>query len=61
MVLLVEDDWEDQALTKRAFQKDVFRVDLRIVSDGQEAMSYLLREGEFADPERAPRPDLAVN
>ena len=60
VVLLVEDEPEDQALTRRAFQKGVFRVDLRIVSDGQEAMDYLLRKGEYEDPERAPRPDLVL-
>jgi len=60
VVLLVDDDMEDQALTRRAFQKSAIRADLQIVSDGQQAMHYLLREGEYADPARAPRPDLVL-
>ncbi len=40
--------------------KILFKVHLRIVSDGQEAMDYLLREAEFADPECAPRPNLIL-
>jgi CheY-like chemotaxis protein len=60
VVLLVEDDPGDQELVRRAFQKSSFEADLRIVSDGQEAMDYLLREGAFTDPESAPRPDVIL-
>ncbi len=60
VVLLVEDDPEDQALTKRAFGKAVFRADLRIVSDGQEAMDYLLGKGKFSAPQSAPKPNLIL-
>jgi CheY-like chemotaxis protein len=60
VVLLVEDDPEDQALTRRAFQKGVFQADLRIVSDGQEAMAYLQRTGTYSTSQSAPRPDLVL-
>jgi len=60
VVLLVEDDLEDQALTRRAFQKSAFQAELKIVSDGQQALDYLLQEGAYADPVHAPRPDLVL-
>ena len=42
-ILLVEDDAGDQELTRRAL--DNLNVDLRIVSDGEEAMEYLQQIG----------------
>ncbi len=60
LVLLVEDDPGDQELVRRAFQKSGFEADLRIMSDGQEAMDYLLRQGAFSDPDFAPRPDVIL-
>lgn len=60
VVLLVEDDPGDQELTRRALQEDVIRVDLRIVEDGEEAIAYLRREGRYAEPHAAPRPDLIL-
>ncbi len=59
-ILLVEDDPGDQELTRRALQQDVLRTDLRIVSDGKEALDYLRREGAFTNPEDSPRPDLIL-
>ncbi len=38
--------------------KSHVHTDLLIVNDGQEAMDYLLNQGEFADPETSPGPDL---
>ncbi len=60
VVLLVEDDREDQKLAVRAFEGSDFSADLRIVSDGEEAMDYLLHQGDFADPDDAPKPDLVL-
>jgi CheY-like chemotaxis protein len=34
--------------------------ELRIVSDGQEALDYLYQRGEYASERRAPRPDLIL-
>lgn len=59
-VLLVEDDPEDQTLTRRAFRKTLLPIDLRIVSDGQEALDYLLHQGEYSDHHRAPHPALVL-
>lgn len=60
VVLLVEDDPGDQELTRRALQEDVLRMDLRIVSDGAEALDYLLRRGQYQAPESSPRPELIL-
>ena len=50
VVLLVEDDLEDQKLAARAFAASDFSADLRIVSDGEEAMNYILHQGDFKIP-----------
>lgn len=60
VILLVEDDLGDQELTRRALKHESVHVDLRIVHDGEQAMEYLLRSGEFADPEKSPAPDLIL-
>jgi len=56
-VLLVEDDPGDVLMTQEAFEEHKVRNNLAVVSDGQEALAYLRREGNFAD---APRPDLIL-
>jgi CheY-like chemotaxis protein len=56
-VLLVEDDPGDVLLTREAFEDNKVGNNLNVVSDGEEAMAYLRREGRYAD---APRPDLIL-
>ncbi|GAA1680642.1 response regulator [Nonomuraea maheshkhaliensis] len=56
-VLLVEDDQGDILLTREAFDLNKVRNRLNVVNDGEQAMAYLRREGEFAG---APRPDLVL-
>ncbi len=60
VVLLVEDDPGDQELTRRALEEGGFQADLRIASDGEEAMDYLLRRHDFAAPATSPLPDLVL-
>jgi len=60
VVLLVEDDAGDQELIRRVLTEDGFHVDLRIVSDGEEALDYLNRRGRYEAPHRAPMPDLML-
>ena len=55
-VLLVEDDPGDVLMTREAFEEYLHNP-LDVVSDGSEALSYLRREGDYAD---APRPDLIL-
>ncbi len=56
-ILLVEDNPGDVRLTREAFKEGKVLNQLHVVKDGVEAMSFLRREGEYAD---APRPDLIL-
>ena len=59
-ILLAEDNPAEQNLARRALEKGVMQCDLRVVSDGEEAMDYLLRRGPYSDPEQSPRPHLIL-
>jgi chemotaxis family two-component system response regulator Rcp1 len=56
-VLLVEDSPGDIRLTKEALKDAKMHINLDVARDGQEAMAFLMREGEYA---HAPRPDLIL-
>jgi len=56
-VLLVEDDPGDVLMTQEAFAEHKVGNRLAVVSDGEEALAYLRREGKYAD---AVRPDLVL-
>jgi len=56
-ILLVEDSPTDVLLTREALEFSKLRNNLHVVTDGVEAMSYLHREGEYAD---RLRPDLML-
>ena len=56
-ILLVEDNPGDARLAQEALKESKIRNVLHIVRDGVEAMSFLRREGEYAD---AARPDLIL-
>jgi chemotaxis family two-component system response regulator Rcp1 len=56
-VLLVEDSPGNVRLTREAFKEAKVHVNLRVASDGIEAMAFLKREGKHADN---PRPDLIL-
>jgi CheY-like chemotaxis protein len=56
-ILLVEDDPGDVLMTREAFADNKVRNRLSVVSDGEEALAYLRREGRYAD---AARPDLIL-
>ena len=56
-VLLVEDSAGDARLTKEAFREASGFVQLRVATDGAEAMAYLRREGIHA---HCPRPDMIL-
>ena len=59
-VLLVEDDLNDIFLVKRAFRTAHIPNPLQIVTDGEEAMSYLRGEGKYSSREAYPLPKLMV-
>ena len=60
IILLVEDDPAHAEIVRRNFVN--FRMANRLmhVADGQQALDYLFRRGEFQDPDRAPRPNLIL-
>ena len=55
-ILLVEDDPNDEELTRMAFQENGIQCDLVVVSDGEEALDYVFRRGKYAhlDPNVLP-------
>ena len=59
-VLLVEDDLNDIFLVKRAFRTARIPNPLQVVTDGEEAISYLSGEGKYADRQAHPLPNLIV-
>ena len=56
-VLLVEDDPGDVLLTRDSFEDCHLGLTLHVASDGEEALSFLHRAGEFAG---VPRPALIL-
>ena len=48
-ILLVEDNSQDEMLTLRALRRANLANHIDVVRDGQQALDYLFREGEFAD------------
>jgi CheY-like chemotaxis protein len=56
-VLLVEDDPGDVLMTREAFEHYKIRNQLHVVNDGEQALQFLRRTGEYAS---APRPGLIL-
>ena len=54
-ILLIEDDPEDIELTQEALESSRLVVNLNVVHDAEEALSYLQKQGEYKDK---PRPDI---
>lgn len=54
-LLLVEDNPQDEVLTLRALRKANVHAPIDVVRDGQQAIDYLFRTGEYSDrPETLP-------
>jgi CheY-like chemotaxis protein len=56
-VLLVEDDPGDVLMTREAFEHYRIRNPLHVVGDGERAMQFLRRDGDYSE---APRPGLIL-
>jgi CheY-like chemotaxis protein len=56
-VLLVEDDPGDVLMTREAFEHYKIRNVLHVVTDGEQALQFLRRTGDYAG---APRPGLIL-
>jgi two-component system response regulator len=59
-ILLVEDSPEDFEATVRAFKKSGLRNPIVRCEDGDSALDYLFRRGQWADAETSPRPGVIL-
>jgi two-component system, chemotaxis family, response regulator Rcp1 len=56
-ILLVEDNPGDVRLTREAFKRSNIPANINVAQNGEAALSYLRREGDFS---KAPRPSLIL-
>lgn len=59
-ILLVEDNPQDERLTLRALAKAHLANTVQVVRDGQQALDFLFREGEFAGRPGADQPAVVL-
>ena len=59
-VLLVEDNPAHAELVIRSFEDHRIANRIHHVSDGEEALDYLLRRGAYADPAKSPTPHMVL-
>ncbi len=60
IILLVEDNPDDEELTRLAFAESRVANELVVVRDGQEALAYLFAAGKYADRDVAEQPQLVL-
>ncbi len=60
VILLVEDNPDDEALTLRALKRGHFLNDVVVVRNGLEALDYLFATGAYADRDRRVIPQLIL-
>jgi two-component system response regulator len=60
IILLVEDNPDDAALTLRALKKNNILNEVVVARDGVEALEYLFGTGAYADRDRRVRPQVIL-
>ena len=60
VILLVEDNADDEALTMRALQKNNIGNEIIVAHDGVEALDYLFGTGKHAGPDTMIQPELIL-
>lgn len=60
VVLMAEDSEHDVRAVQRVWTKSGIRNPLVVVKDGEECLDYLLRRGEYENPEQSPRPGVLL-
>jgi CheY-like chemotaxis protein len=60
VILLVEDNPDDVALTLRALKKSKIRNEVVVAQDGVEAVEYLFGTGKFADRDTRVQPQVVL-
>ena len=58
--LLVEDSPEDRAVTLRVIKKAGLPNPVFCCEDGDKALDFLYRRGQYADPAKSPRPGVIL-
>jgi two-component system, response regulator len=59
-ILLVEDNADDEALTRRAFRQNKISNPIVVAADGAAALDYLFCTGPYADRDPADVPQLVL-
>ncbi len=59
-ILLVEDNPAHAELVIRSFKDHTLNSEIRHVMNGELALDYLFRRGEFTDPEKYPQPHVIL-
>lgn len=59
-LLLVEDNAQDEALMLRALRRTHLANPIDVVRDGQQAVDYLLQQGEFVHLQGQPNPTVVL-
>ncbi|HTY26405.1 MAG TPA: response regulator [Desulfomonilaceae bacterium] len=60
MILLVEDNLDHAEIVMRSFKNQQVDHPILHMTDGETALDYLLRRGEYANPDKSPRPNLVL-
>lgn len=60
IILLVEDNSDDEALTLRALKNNNLINEVKVTRDGQEAIDYLFGEGEYKERDTSIKPQLIL-
>jgi CheY-like chemotaxis protein len=60
VILLAEDEENDVFMMRRAVRKMGEEIDLRVASDGEQAIAYLSGRNEFSNRDLHPLPDLIL-
>ena len=60
MIMLVDDDDGHRLLIRENLRAGGIVNDLLEMSDGQQAIDYLTRRGQYQDPTKSPRPGLIL-
>jgi hypothetical protein len=58
LVMLVEDNIDHAELVIRTMEDHRIANTIKHFSDGQTALDYLMRRGEYAEPASSPRPHV---
>ncbi|MEI5639185.1 MULTISPECIES: response regulator [unclassified Pseudoalteromonas] len=59
-ILMADDDEDDRLLAQDAMEESRVLNTFRFVKDGVELLEYLRNEGQFADKQQYPRPNLIL-